>query len=232
MAAALKLPASSFPTASGTALSGQISAARDALHLTRVLGCSHRNYEGRELTDLYMKDVVPTAVLTSPTSQWYVQSTGGLRYDLYQGNVSVDDVYKILPFRDTFSASARSFNGSTLRAVLARLNSKPPPLGRRRGQRGLSRSSAGASGGDCYVSTDDTPNPSVMLSVVVGRFDRPYVVEAIEAVTGMAVSVGDYRPGLTDTDAMLAWAGEALGQPCPRVVEPRRTPVVEREWWE
>ena len=47
-----------------------------------------------------MDAVAPSTIFVPSrnTSQWFITSTGALRYDLYKGNVSVDDVDMALPF--------------------------------------------------------------------------------------------------------------------------------------
>lgn len=44
------------------------------------------------------RQVIPASVFETNAShpQWLVQSTGGLRYPLYAGNVTVDDVFKVM----------------------------------------------------------------------------------------------------------------------------------------
>lgn len=72
-----------------------------------------------------------------------------------------------------------------------------------------------AYGGESYVSTDDSPDASAKFSVIVPHFDQPAVFAAIQNVTGAVVHAMPYREGFTDTDAMIAWAGQALGGACP-----------------
>jgi hypothetical protein len=125
MATALGLPsAAALPTSDGVELDAQIATARRALNLTNILGCARKtSNEGAQLEALYFGKVLPAALFTPPrnTSQWCVQSTGSLRYSLYQGNVTFDDIFKILPFEDQFFVVERLL-GSHIRELWARLN--------------------------------------------------------------------------------------------------------------
>ena len=64
--------------------------------------------------------MVPEALFSPPrnASQWFVSSTGSLRYDLYAGNVTVDDVDMALPFSDTLYVAQR-VTGATLAKALS-----------------------------------------------------------------------------------------------------------------
>jgi hypothetical protein len=125
MATALGLPsAATLPTNDGVKLAAQIAAARRALNLTNILGCARQTFdEGAQLGALYFGKVLPAALFTPPRnrSQWCVQSTGSLRYSLFKGNVTVDDIFKILPFEDQFFVVERLL-GSHIRELWARLN--------------------------------------------------------------------------------------------------------------
>ena len=105
-------------TADGAAVSASIEAARQSLNLTRVLGCAKQTYlQGGSLDALVTSRVVPEALFLPPrnASQWFIQNTVGLRYDVYEGNVTADDVYKVLPFRDPIHV-VRGMRGAALRA--------------------------------------------------------------------------------------------------------------------
>ena len=56
-----------------------------------------------------MNHVAPSALFTPAhnASQWFVSSTGALRYDLYEGAVRVDDVDMALPFKDELYVAQR-----------------------------------------------------------------------------------------------------------------------------
>jgi 2',3'-cyclic-nucleotide 2'-phosphodiesterase (5'-nucleotidase family) len=104
--------ASAFVTAAGKSVSASILSAREALGLNRVLGVVPRNYSGHAGLDdasslwaLYLSDVLPTHLFTPAhnTSQWFVGSTGAIRYNLFEGNTTADDMWALAPFEDKVS---------------------------------------------------------------------------------------------------------------------------------
>ena len=124
MASALNLSAQALPTANGTTIATHIFDEQQKLGLTQTLGCVAQDYpEGPELYTLYAEEIVPKAFFTPPgnASQWFVQSTGSMRYDIYQGNVTADDVYKVLPFRDALYV-VRDVQGTHLTSLWQQLN--------------------------------------------------------------------------------------------------------------
>ena len=202
-----------------------------------MLGCSTTTRrQGRELNTLYFETVVPESLFLPPrnASQLFIQSTSGLRYALYAGNVSVDDVCCILPFRDHFFAVRRQ-PAQTLVELIALLNAKPPPMaGAGRAAR-LHRSSSGSNCDgavgalltdgvfyDSYPHLASVPGPKIFDLIVVS-FDLPFVTAALAAVTGAdkaAFDIAPYRAeeDYTDTAMFTRWANATLGAPC----SPRR----------
>ena len=89
LADATSRTAATFPTSDGAAFAAALKSTRDRLGLSKVLGCCTEVYgEGPALYDLYMERVAPEALFQPAhnTSQWFVQSTGGLRYSIYPGD--------------------------------------------------------------------------------------------------------------------------------------------------
>lgn len=132
--------------------------------------------------DLYVDDIVPKGLFTPPgnASQWFVQSTGSLRYDLYKGNVTVDDIYKVLPFRDSLFV-VRGVSGSNLTKLLSMLNGaeveadsrsqwtpRRPRLGVEHGK---------LFGDGAYISTNNAPSESILYDAFFVQFDRPIITE-------------------------------------------------------
>ena len=197
-AAGVKGGATALPTAAGVVVGGAIASARNSLGLSKVLGCSRETYyQGADLDTLYFTQVVPQALFQPAhnASQWFLQSDGGLRYDLYQGNVTVDDIYKILPFKDVFMVIRRQ-TGTVLRKLLASLN-----------QQG-------------FVSTDPTPASEQLFDAFFVHFDASAVANALADITGKPavvlepVPAGAGMPGC-NTDMMVQWAASQLGPgPC------------------
>ena len=101
LAAAAGVPLASFDTPAGLQISKAIAAARARLGVSTVLGCSAAHFAidaplnmSTSIWRLYMEEVAPAALLHPPkaAAQWFVTSTGALRYDLFAGGVTVDDV--------------------------------------------------------------------------------------------------------------------------------------------
>jgi len=107
----------------GRALSVYIQAVRQPL--TELIGCSRATYyldKGMDQEDslwgLFMKQIVPSKLLRNGKSQIYVQTTGALRYNLFRGNVTLDDLIAVSPFNDTIYRVATRVRGSKLSAAL------------------------------------------------------------------------------------------------------------------
>eukprot|EP00656_Telonema_subtile_P006369 TRINITY_DN12935_c0_g1_i1.p1 TRINITY_DN12935_c0_g1~~TRINITY_DN12935_c0_g1_i1.p1 ORF type:complete len:400 (+),score=112.51 TRINITY_DN12935_c0_g1_i1:92-1291(+) len=204
LAAAANLTAAALPTPNGTALLQAIKAEEESLGITKVLGCAKQDFlQGPALNALYIDKIVPESFFEPAhnSSQWFVQSTSGLRYSLYKGNVTADDVFKVLPFQDKFFA-VRRLTGKTLKALLAALNAQPPPL---------------LIGGEesYYATTDATPEDSAVLDAFWTSFDNPFVTKALNGVlkeTGVVAEL--VSPTLTDTTMMIDWLSKNLGQVC------------------
>ena len=159
---------------------------------------------------------------------------------LHAGNVTVDDVYKVLPFQDAFF-HVDLLTGVVLKALLKVLNMD-----------------------DSYISTDPDPPPSKLFDAIfvtfVRRFgsqyldlsfhisvyevvsrnrcllphtycylteggmrhngeqDVPSVTAALSKLTSTRIVPLPFQPNAqtpsTDTDMFLQWAGSSLGAPC------------------
>jgi 2',3'-cyclic-nucleotide 2'-phosphodiesterase (5'-nucleotidase family) len=253
LALALNLSAggAGLHTAAGDNVTAAIRGAQAALGLSEVLGCAPQDYlEGPGLDALYVNTIVPKALFaandppgaaggggdgssssSSSSSQWLVQSVGGLRYDLYGGNVTTDDIYKILPFRDAIKV-VHGVEGEHLRAVLQMLNGGGGGAGgegegaveeaafgwdARRARAGApcARRGSGGTYGAKWIATDDNPQEGHPYDCYFVSFDAPKVAAALQNASGAAVVVADYAgPGpTTDTDMMIAWAKADL-PPC------------------
>ena len=250
LASALNLTAggAGLPTAAGDHVTAAIRSAQAALGLSEVLGCAPQDYlEGPGLDALYVNTIVPKALFAANDppgagggggssgggSQWLVQSVGGLRYDLYGGNVTTDDIYKILPFRDAIKV-VHGVQGEHLRAVLQMLNGGGGGGGAggegegavaeaavgwdaRRARAGApcARRGSGGTYGARWIATDDNPQEGRPYDCYFVSFDAPKVAAALQNASGAAVVVEDYAgPGpTTDTDMMIAWAKADL-PPC------------------
>ena len=194
---------SAFDTPDGVALSRRIRDVRAQYGLSAVLGCAAHYYNRVALWGLYMKTVAP-AHLFSPAhnaSQWFVTSTGALRYDLYAGNVTADDIDMALPFADTLFV-VQNVDGTALTTALQLLlNGSVVPAGGDRcgsqasaataddalGGTGMRPLAAAASTGlPNYVATASALKPGANYDAIVGRFDKACVAAAIQMAMGAA----------------------------------------------
>lgn len=150
---------SALPTEAGVALASDIEATRTAYGLTKVLGCTNTSFFGADLTRLFFDTVVPEHLFhpSRNTSQWFVASTGCLRYPVFQGNITVDDVFKVMPFEDTFLVS-RQLSGASLQAALAWLNNNSQTAE----VRGFARPLWRLDGMGDYLSSNSTLAPNDM----------------------------------------------------------------------
>jgi len=105
--------ASTFQTPASLAMRSDIVVQRAKLGLDTVIGCSDREYQPwvpidapTSLWNLFITQVAP-AELPLPTQKHlvFVGSTGSFRWNLFSGNVSIDDTYVVNPFQDPFWAT-------------------------------------------------------------------------------------------------------------------------------
>ena len=195
-------------TASGAALQSEIARVASDLGLNRILGCSPRTYETysaltapSSLWRLYVSEVTLQAALGGNASRIVVQSTGSLRYDLYAGPVTSDDMWTMCPFADRYWRVAPAVGGDDMRVVLSALHARAPDA------------ADGLSGGRLprYAATS-TPASGETYELWTVDFNLPTVVGAYEAQTGNRASPVRMLEGETTTDVWIRWVQEAW--PC------------------
>ena len=120
----------SFPTADGELVKEEIRAVREKFGLDEVVGCTPvgvARWRRREdlaqpdsLWRLALTEVIPSTVFTPPgnASQILIAGSGGIRYDIFAGEVTRDDTVIVSPFRDQF----HSFGGLSATEVGAVLD--------------------------------------------------------------------------------------------------------------
>jgi 2',3'-cyclic-nucleotide 2'-phosphodiesterase (5'-nucleotidase family) len=123
-------------TDAGEALSSLIRQTRDSLRLEQPVGCAPQTFRlGLSLDDpnslwgLYMDHVVPTELLRRNESLVYIQGTGLLRYDLYTGPITIDDIIAVTPFNDSIYSVVENVDGEILRTVLQALENSSSAVG-------------------------------------------------------------------------------------------------------
>jgi len=110
----------SFETEAGKNLTNLIVATQEKLGLNVRLGCSPKTYylskgldDPDSLWGLYVKTVIPQAFFKESDSKLFIQKTpGGFRYNLFEGNVTVNDLITITPYNDTLYLVAKGIKGS------------------------------------------------------------------------------------------------------------------------
>ena len=204
-------------TPAGSALSSNISRAASSLGLDRQLGCSPTKYltyaplnTANSLWGLYLYNVTATQALGGNSSRVVVESTGSLRYDLYAGRVTVNDLWTMTPFADQFwRVSAAGVSGEDLAAISRELNAH----GTLSSTRGPQEHMRAVSGGTlpAYASTSE-PLPGKVYELWTLSFDLPAVVRAFEAQTKRMASPKLMLDGANTTSVWEKWIERAW--PC------------------
>jgi hypothetical protein len=233
-------------TLAGEKLRRAIARTREGIGATKVLG---NNPLLRSVTAFfqpgqnsfwwwYMTKVVPTTLFqpsnhavdrrqTATPPQWMVSGTGAARYDLWAGDVTVDDIYTTFPFADDFFVFQDIVDGAVLSELEARLNNgtgvlgRPPLVGRSFPGPALP-AGAGASPASLsprlpmFVSTG-APDKGTSYEVIVPRFDSGVVESVLADITGRAtVPMSLFRPGLNSTAVLIRYfQGGLAADPTP-----------------
>ena len=114
----------SFETELGKNLTDLIVATQEELGLNEKLGCSPKTYdvskgldEPDSLWGFYTETVVPTEFFKGSDSKLLIQNPGGFRYNLFEGNVTVNDLISLAPYNDTIYLVGEGINGSEFTAA-------------------------------------------------------------------------------------------------------------------
>eukprot|EP00299_Pterocystis_sp_00344_P017321 c8680_g1_i2.p1 GENE.c8680_g1_i2~~c8680_g1_i2.p1 ORF type:complete len:612 (+),score=133.42 c8680_g1_i2:323-2158(+) len=111
----------SFVTENGSRLKSMIQKVRQELELDRVVGCSPQHYfVGTQLWQLYSQNIVPR-MLDFDNSTILLMRTTGIRYDLFEGVVTTDDLLCVFPFPNRFMIIV-GLNGSMIRELVPSLS--------------------------------------------------------------------------------------------------------------
>lgn len=133
-------PSDHFDTAEGLALTKLIQTTRQDLQLDDVVGCNPIHYfldrdiaDSHSLWRLYLGSVVPAALTDRANRNHtvFVQSTGGLRYDLWPGYIHRDDLIAVSPFDDTVCSICQGLTSDSVRSILRELNRNNLPTTRK-----------------------------------------------------------------------------------------------------
>lgn len=204
-----------FMTAQGVAIDKQVSQTQAALNLSDVLGCSDTHYHSAEnvhnknsLYGLYLHEVIPSQIFSPPfnKSNMLIQGTGSLRYDLFDGVVTVDDIWTMSPFADPFY-KIRNVPGGALLAATIYLNQQDPMALFLKHDRHFPFDPRLPN----YLTTS-LPLPTEVYDLFVGQFDSSYVVEALLEITGEQYELEPFEveTGLQATSVWFDWAKQFL----------------------
>ena len=113
-------------TKEGKNLTDLIRKTQDELGLNERLGCSPSTYYldkvvalPDSLWGLFVKTIVPKYLFKGSASKLFIQNTGGMRYNLYKGNVTVNDLIAVSPYNDALYFVAEGINGSEFTAAFS-----------------------------------------------------------------------------------------------------------------
>ena len=209
-----------FPTAEGAVVKAEIQAVRDAFGLDEVIGCTPPDSgveRYRRASDLAQEDslwrlalteVIPAAVFSPPrnSSQVLIAGSGGIRYDIFEGDVTRDDTMIVSPFRDQFHSFV-SLAASEVTAVLESLGAAVP------GESRLPSLVATSSPAPALA-----PEQGQSFDLIALDYDLARVRDAVRAATGDPDrSEIPYRHGEIDsTDIWETWVREAWSEGCIR----------------
>eukprot|EP00557_Chaetoceros_sp_GSL56_P002281 CAMPEP_0176502604 /NCGR_PEP_ID=MMETSP0200_2-20121128/14846_1 /TAXON_ID=947934 /ORGANISM="Chaetoceros sp., Strain GSL56" /LENGTH=551 /DNA_ID=CAMNT_0017901695 /DNA_START=559 /DNA_END=2214 /DNA_ORIENTATION=+ len=109
----------SIETELGRNLTDLIVTTQEKLGLNQVIGCSPMTYyltnsleEPNSLWGLYINTVVPYQLFKGSDSMILIQNTGAFRYDLVEGNTTLNDIVTVSPYNDTLYMIREEVNGS------------------------------------------------------------------------------------------------------------------------
>eukprot|EP00931_Biecheleriopsis_adriatica_P066355 TRINITY_DN40730_c0_g1_i1.p1 TRINITY_DN40730_c0_g1~~TRINITY_DN40730_c0_g1_i1.p1 ORF type:complete len:526 (+),score=92.06 TRINITY_DN40730_c0_g1_i1:46-1623(+) len=121
-------------TPAGRDLTKAIMDSRQNMGLRDSLGCAPMTFhqflapsKENSLWNLFLDRVIPDTIFRGAAAKVFVAGTGSMRYDLYEGNVTKDDVVTMMPFADEFWLVAPRVPGAMISAVLAELNREQQP---------------------------------------------------------------------------------------------------------
>jgi len=227
MAKVVGLEPDEFATPAGEALQDEIGRTAASLGIARVLGCSPHLYlvdapleAVNSLWRLYLQNVTVSKALGGNSSKVVLQSTGSLRYNLYAGAVTLNDIYTMTPFADRFWRVAQRISGDDLTAMVQALN---PPFTtasnenrsrlelRARGGRRIparTRVHAVEDGQLPQYTTTSAPEPNLDYELWTLDYDLSAVSAAVAAQTEEQVEPQLMLSGANTTDIWAKWVSE------------------------
>ncbi|KAL1931515.1 hypothetical protein VTP01DRAFT_9658 [Rhizomucor pusillus] len=132
--------AKSFDTKLGLEITKNITSWRRKLGIEEALGCAPQDYylsavpqtSNSSIFTLLTQEVLPKTIVNKdrPYPPYIIMNSGGVRYDIYQGNFTVDTVYQVSPFVDEFLYIA-GVPYEAASQLLSKINNDPNSVAKR-----------------------------------------------------------------------------------------------------
>mmetsp|Transcript_20753 Transcript_20753/g.42200 ORF Transcript_20753/g.42200 Transcript_20753/m.42200 type:complete len:551 (-) Transcript_20753:138-1790(-) len=213
-----KTTADTFDTPESKKMRGDIAVLRSKLGLDEVIGCSPETYlpfapldDPKSMWSLYIYHVLPTVLYPDAKEAVFVAGTGALRYQIFQGQVHLDDTYVVSPFKDIYMVA--HLKGSVVAPLVKLLlNTQQNPLTARSSDKQLTEWEFP------WVSSVAPENikADVLYELIYVEFDGETVAEKFEKVTGGELVSEPYKSA--DFDSRNVWEMYVRKQwPCKEV---------------
>jgi len=119
MKVSLGTASESFETEKGRELKTLIQTTETRLGLNKEVGCSPITYylqngldKDNSLWRLFSKTIIPNQLFKGSDSMLFVQNPGALRYNLFQGIITRNDLIAVSPYNDTLFKVGSAINGT------------------------------------------------------------------------------------------------------------------------
>ena len=118
-------------TENGTEVQNMIHKTQEELGLLNHVGCSPGHYQidvelshPQSLWRFFMEKVITEYYFSGSPSSVYLQNSGSFRYDIYKGQVTLDDIISVNPFNDTIVRLTKAVKGAQIiQALGGQINS-------------------------------------------------------------------------------------------------------------
>lgn len=165
----------SLSTPEGDALSAFIHETETELGLTGTIGCSPTTYylesgltEPKSLWRLFLREVVPTQLFQLNTSKVYLENTGAFRFNLFAGEVILNDLISVAPFQDAIYQVAERVSGREFNQLMDALNA-----------------GGGAGGWPHMVSSAEHIEDDLLYDIFTADFDTRVIGDKLETIASL-----------------------------------------------
>jgi 2',3'-cyclic-nucleotide 2'-phosphodiesterase (5'-nucleotidase family) len=184
-----------FETAAGTAIKQQLVKLDRELGLSEVQGCSPTTFDTdapmaspNSTYRLLVEEIAPKILFSYdlPNIQFFISSTGFLRYNLYEGKVTTNDVWTVCGFNDSY-AYYPAVPGALLQQIISTLESLPPALLARAGRPGCRGPTAAGPVAAAAAAADRRKPGAVAADDTVGEERLPFYVYSYSKISPSGV---------------------------------------------